>query len=94
MVTENRRICGFWHNDVLNGHGRIIETRYMCKGEFKNGKREGYCIEKYLNGNSYHGEFLNDERSGEGKYINVANQEEYEGEWKNSKKNGYGKFTY
>jgi len=33
-------------------------------GLFKNGKREGYAIEKYLSGNSYHGEFLNDERHG------------------------------
>ena len=63
----------------------------MCKGSFKNGKREGYAIEKYLSGNSYHGEFVNDQRNGQGKYVNVFNEEIYEGEWKHNKKHGFGK---
>ena len=33
MVSENRRIDGFWNEDQLNGFGRIIESNYMCKGK-------------------------------------------------------------
>ena len=72
MVSASKRLDGFWSNDLLNGQGRIIESAYMHKGYFIDGKREGYGIEKSVSGNSYNGEFKDDKRCGKGKHVNKA----------------------
>lgn len=57
MRQDDKRVEGFWKDNLLHGLGRIIESNYLFKGFYENGKRNGYGIEKFVNGNSYNGEF-------------------------------------
>ena len=78
---------------MLHGLGRLIESNYLYKGFWLNGKRNGYGIEKFINGNSYNGEFLDDKKHGNGKYVNAGTGTTYDGAWFNNKRHGIGKFN-
>ena len=47
----------------------------------------------FANGDKYEGDFVNDVRSGDGKYI-WANGDTYEGEFYNNLMHGWGKYTW
>ena len=57
-----------------------------------NNKMHGKGILFYENGNTFEGEFENDEKNGFGVYIYLEREEKYEGYYKNDKRNGKGKF--
>ena len=94
VASTDKRIDGFWSDNVLNGLGRIIESGFMHKGFYKDGKRDGYGIEKSIGGNSYHGEFKADKKYGNGKYVCTSSGTVYDGEWFNNKKHGLGKYNW
>ena len=47
----------------------------------------------FNNGDKYYGEFLNDEKHGQGT-LTYANGEKYIGEWENDRRTGYGTYFY
>ena len=64
-------------------------------------KREGYCINTYLNGDIYFGYFKNDQRNKQGIYEYKSKKEKnktlysyYYGLWKNDLLNGYGTYLW
>ncbi|NUM34683.1 MAG: hypothetical protein HUU50_09070 [Candidatus Brocadiae bacterium] len=62
----------------------------IYEGEIKDGKRNGYGIFYYLNGNQYEGEWKDDKRNGYGIEYKHDILNIYQGEWKDDKRNGYG----
>jgi len=63
-VVTCAKVIQMFHLFIIYFHHHILFTYTFYIGYFQNGKREGYAIEKYLSGNSYHGEFQADERHG------------------------------
>ena len=65
-------------------------------------KREGYCVNNYLNGDEYFGYYSNDLRNKQGLYIykpkqalnNVYSLQYYFGLWENDKKSGRGIYLW
>ena len=45
------------------------------------GRKNGYGVYYYINGNTYTGQWLNDKKHGSGIYVYAASNEKYEGEW-------------
>jgi hypothetical protein len=60
------------------------------KGEMKDGKKEGYGIYYYTDGDIYEGEWKNDLPDGKGKHTSKDGSYSYEGTFKEGKKNGRG----
>ena len=60
------------------------------KGEYRNGLREGKGKIHYENGDWYDGDWLNNNRHGEGTYYYHALQATYTGQWTDGLKNGNG----
>ena len=85
---------------------------YVIKNKFNNlpfigvvnyeFKREGYCINNYLNGDEYFGYYSNDLRNKQGLYIykpkyelkNIILRQYYFGLWENDIKNGRGIYLW
>ena len=65
----------------------FIIQRY--EGEFKNGKKSGFGVYFYNNGNKYFGEWQNDDYNGEGTLVN-RNGAIYKGKFKMGAKWGIG----
>ena len=62
--------------------------------KYKNGLRNGKGTEYYSNGKiKYEGDYINDKREGNGKYI-YENGEYYLGQCKNNLKHGKGIYYY
>ncbi len=70
--TENygySKYFGIIENGIPNGKGKFIASDgvVLYEGDFLNGQRSGYGIEKDINNNEiYKGSFLNDDRNGDG----------------------------
>jgi hypothetical protein len=62
-------------------------------GNFKDGKRHGYGIAKYRNGEVYNGQWRRGNRHGQG-VLHLANGEIFDGVWLNNKKNGLGVYYW
>ena len=71
--------------DPEYGHSGII-----YKGEFKNGKKDGYGEIKWADGDTYKGQFKNGTCEGAGKLID-SDTTYYIGDFINCKRHGYGK---
>lgn len=91
-------IEGIYQDDRLHGEAKITTKNYMLDGKFVNGSLVFANI-KYLNGETYTGEILNEEgfgkywaKSGNGTYT-YANGQTYTGNWKDSKRHGHGTLT-
>ena len=68
----------------------IYEDGKYYIGQFSNNLRNGKGIVYYKNGSiKYEGDFVNDKKEGNGKYINKLG-DYYIGEWKEDEKNGKG----
>ncbi len=66
----------------------------IYKGEIVNGKRHGYGIYTWNNGDVYEGDWVDDKRHGHGKQ-SYHNGYTYIGEWKDDKRHGHGRcFIY
>jgi len=66
-----------------NGKGKITYSNATYVGECKKGKREGHGIITYSNGAKYDGQWENDNKEGNGKYITQYGI--YNGIWKDDK---------
>ena len=67
------------------------------RGEYKNGKPDGYGVYTWANGSTYEGYFANGLKAGKGKWKKSPEQpggptNEYNGEYQNDKKCGQGEF--
>jgi hypothetical protein len=63
------------------------------KGEYKNGKRNGKGVFKFVDGSEYDGEWKDGIINGKGVY-KYASGDEYNGEWKDKERNGKGIITF
>ena len=86
---------GHKFNNKKEGYGLEIYSdingRYF--GEFKNGKKNGFCRYSIYNIEKsyyYFGQVYNNNIKGFGYFENCKNGTKYEGDWKNSMRNGYG----
>ncbi len=74
-----------------------LNGRYHYKGEFLNGRRNGFGVMDILHsqfkGDKYVGEFKDGKFNGQGTYIH-ANGNKYVGEYKDDNKNGQGTYTW
>ncbi|KAL4476421.1 hypothetical protein ABPG74_010154 [Tetrahymena malaccensis] len=88
---------GYFKNDKIDGKGIIYYheqdqwNRKKYEGNFVNGKRQGFCIIDWKNGDKYEGYFKNDQFDGKG-IIYQANGDKYDGYFKNSFPHGKGIF--
>lgn len=48
----------------------------------------------YYNGDKYQGEWVDDEKNGNGEYHYHSSSELYKGQWRNNKKNGHGEYIF
>ena len=85
--------------NLLMIKGKEMENIFYENGEYYigqwlNNHKHGKGIIYYKNGNiMYDGEYVNDKREGNGKYI-YENGEYYIGEWKNDLRHGKGIIYY
>ena len=90
---------GEFKNDLFDGNGKLIyDEEDYYEGMFKEGNRhgKGKLYHKYKDNIiriEYDGDYYNNERNGNGKYIYEDGQF-YIGEFKNNKINGEGKLYY
>ena len=59
--------------------------------QHKQKKRNGYAVFKWANGDSYHGQLVDNKREGYG-MMKWPYIDEYHGQWKNHGRNGEGVF--
>ena len=71
---EGYGILEYYKNDLFKEY----------KGEFKEGKKDGFGKEIYINGEYYIGNFKNDLKNGKGKIFNKFNNIKIESEWVNN----------
>ena len=76
---------GNFNNDKFDGKGLLeYNNDKLFKkydGEFKNGNKDGFGKEIYLNGEYYLGYFKNNLKNGKGKLFNKFNSIKLESEW-------------
>ena len=75
------------------------EPQSKCKysGEWKDGKRHGYGVLIFSNGDKYEGEWERNLRQGNGSFWESGNHklhQKYTGEWKRDRMHGFGVFYY
>lgn len=75
------------------------DAHSKCKysGEWKDGKRHGYGVLMYGNGDKYEGEWVQNLRQGNGTYWKSEKhklRQKYTGEWKSDRMHGFGVFYY
>ena len=95
LPKENHIFIGHKFNNKKEGFGLEIYSEINARflGQFKNGKKNGYCRYSMYNTETsffYIGEALNNKICGYGYYENSKKGTKYEGQWKNSMRNGYG----
>jgi len=76
----------------LKPYMKTIKVGYVG-AKNANGKKEGYGVWYYENGDLYEGNWANDVKEGYGKYV-YCDGDVYEGGWHLGKRHGKGKFTY
>lgn len=82
---------GQWKDGYPDGHGEWTAPEPSCEsflGEWKRGKKHGFGMQKFGNGDSYEGDWANGKFQDRGKY-KYANGDEFIGVWDNGlKQNG------
>ena len=84
---------GYWHNDKMNGKGKIKlkDGRTKYEGDFVDNKFQGIGIYYFESGDYYFGQFFNNMQHGKGKIYNKNGRIEFEGNFVNDKMEGIGK---
>ena len=101
-TSMNECDSSYYEDDVTHGDGSFyyspehqVNLKYI--GNVKNGMRNGFGIMLYKNGQSYHGNWMNDKRDGNGIY-NFADlhpiYNKYDGHFKNNSFNSQGTLYY
>jgi hypothetical protein len=100
---------GFWNQGLREGEGSMTYVMpHGSKGEqgsdsnvftgtFRNGERkDGDGLMTYGDGSKYTGQWIGEQRSGRGYYVDTAanNRNVYVGEWENDMKHGFGELQY
>ena len=80
--------AGYSQNIVREADFVLIGDYYT--GAIADGKREGFGIYTYPNGDVYEGEWENDRKNGKGIFISVKQKINYSGVFKNDKYHGHG----
>ena len=77
-------------DDWMHGKGLLksLHDGSEYSGDFKKGKREGYGIYVYPDGDKYEGEWLDNIHHGKGKYTWAADGKTTQGMWKHGRKDG------
>ena len=87
---------GMTSNGKPHGKGKLVSHDLKYEGDFLDGKRHGNGIQYWIGGlhegESYLGEWKEDERDGYGIQI-WPDGRKYTGEWKNNRQNGKGVLT-
>jgi hypothetical protein len=81
---------GQWKNGFQDGHGEWRDAAEGAAsesfiGEWKAGKKHGFGVYKFKNGDMYEGDWANGKFQDRGKYI-YANGDEFQGIWENGLK--------
>ncbi|EGR32540.1 hypothetical protein IMG5_078660, partial [Ichthyophthirius multifiliis] len=66
-----------------------FKSQAVYDGEWKGNMRDGYGVQKWIDGAKYEGEWVNNKACGKGKFYHVDG-DIFEGQWENDKANGYG----
>jgi len=93
--TDGSTHSGQWRDGVPDGHGEWVAAPPLCEsfvGEWKKGKKHGFGIQKFANGDMYEGDWANGKFHDRGKYV-YANGDEFLGIWENGVKK-HGSFYF
>lgn len=82
---------GFFHAHFSHNHLPRVLSIY--RGHWKDGRRHGYGIAKYREGEVYSGEWRRGRRNGYGT-LHLANSEVFDGGWDANKKHGLGVYFW
>lgn len=87
---------GCFKNDMFNGKGALVRTKFWYRGHFENNLINGKGVYKSLepdNDYLYIGEFKVEKKSGKGT-LYMPDESCYEGEFLNNRKQGQGKHQW
>ena len=73
----------------LHGQGLRLSYDNKYEGTWKNGKKHGYGVVCFSNGDKYKGNFEDGKRHGYGVFF-LSNGNQYEGNWRDDKRHGEG----
>lgn len=62
------------------------------EGEFNQGRVEGQGVYKWVDGSTYHGQWLNGQKDDYGIWTSADRRESYVGMWQENKANGKGTY--
>ena len=96
IVSNNRgnKYIGDFLNGRRHGQGKLVTNRIDYVGDFKYDLMDGFGKITFLkDGNTYEGEFRQNEISGQGTFT-WNNGDSYSGMMYKGTMNGYGKYTY
>lgn len=87
---------GDWKDDQFDGKGELtVKDRWVYKGEFVGGVKEGEGVVEYLRSKNYYkGRFENNKKNGFGEMQWIAQNQCFEGDWKDDKMEGFGYYIY
>ena len=90
---KQRKFIGTFSKNRKHGIGAIIKNgAVVYVGNWKSGKKIGYCCYNIAEGHTYEGTVEFDMRHGFGRLTNKKIGVMYTGEYKNNQKHGFGKF--
>lgn len=86
---------GMMQDSGLTGTCTVTDSTGVVhfRGQWKNGREDGVCMQVASNGDVYEGNFVAGKRQGEGKLVSHTGNV-FEGNWEDGEKSGQGKMTY
>ena len=93
VINSSLKKIGCVSGDCANGNGVFVhETQGSYKGSWENGRRHGYGVQYYPNGQKmFVGEYCQGKRQGSGMFY-FRNGERFEGQFSNDKITDKGSF--
>jgi hypothetical protein len=95
LEINDTNIVGYFEADLGNGKAVVYDKGFKNKlfeGNYVDGKREGYGVIYYNNGDRYEGNFSNNVKNGEGTYYYKSGTS-WTGHFDDDKMNGEGIFA-
>lgn len=86
--TDGSIYAGQWKGGFPDGHGELKAAPPSCEsfiGDWKKGKKHGFGVQKFANGDMYEGDWANGKFQDRGKFC-YANGDEFMGIWENGMK--------